>query len=159
MEGKRGALLLRKTVWAVAGMAVCALGMHLSGYGAVSHAFFITDLEDVQKYKNCAWCNLSDADLSGVRLPGANLSGASLSGANLSGADLSGARLNSADLTGANLAGADLTGANLTGADLRGANLRGANLTGTDFRGADLTGAVGTTGRKCKKNSVGVCRE
>ncbi|MFO0751995.1 MAG: pentapeptide repeat-containing protein [Thermodesulfovibrionales bacterium] len=159
MEAKRRALPVRRAARAVACAVVCGFGLHLLGYIFMSEAFFITDLEDVQKYKNCAWCNLSDADLSGVRLPGANLFGTTLSGANLAGADLSGAKLNSADLTGANLAGADLTGANLTGADLRGANLKGANLSGTDLRGADLSGAVGTAGRKCKKNSVGVCRD
>ncbi|HEY9642960.1 MAG TPA: pentapeptide repeat-containing protein [Coleofasciculaceae cyanobacterium] len=65
--------------------------------------------------KQCAGCNLQQANLANRDLRGANLAGANLAGANLAGA---------------NLAGANLRGANIQGANLRGANIRNTILPG-----------------------------
>ena len=67
---------------------------------------------------NCAGADLSNADLSYLRLGGIDFSSANLSGADLSGTDLTSANLSVADLTGANFDGAILTGARLDGATL-----------------------------------------
>jgi uncharacterized protein YjbI with pentapeptide repeats len=97
------------------------------------HAFKQADLDKLLSTKECQWCDLH--------------------GANLSGADLHGANLSSANLTGANLSKANLAGANLAGTYLRNSNLSGANLTG-----ADLSEAVWVEGRKCPKESIGECK-
>ena len=81
---------------------------------------------------NCAWCDLSGANLSNV-----NFSGADLSGANLTGADMTGAVLTKADLSGA-----DLTGAMVADADLSGSNLAGADLDQVDLSRAVLVDAM-----------------
>jgi uncharacterized protein YjbI with pentapeptide repeats len=81
---------------------------------------------------DCAWCDLSGADLRDI-----DFSGADLSGANLTGADISGAILRKADLSGA-----DLTGAVVAGADLSDSSLAGADLDQVDLSGALLSGAV-----------------
>ena len=81
---------------------------------------------------DCAWCDLSGANLKNV-----NFSGADLSGANLTGADISGAVLTKTDLSGA-----DLTGAVVTGADFSGGTLAGADLDQVDLSGAILSGTV-----------------
>ena len=62
--------------------------------------------------------DLSQANLSNLKLEGINLKKAILTQANLSNTDLNKAQLNSADLSKANL-----LGANLNDADLKGANL------------------------------------
>jgi uncharacterized protein YjbI with pentapeptide repeats len=90
--------------------------------------------------------DLTDADLSGAFLIEADLNKADLSGANLSESDLGGADLIEADLTDANLSGAYLGGADMTGTylkwtDLSGTNLNGANLSGADLSAADARGA------------------
>jgi len=82
--------------------------------------------------RQCAGCNLQDADLVHADLRGANLRNAQLQRANLS----------QARLEGANLQGANLSFTSLQGAYLQGANLLGATLEGTDLRQADLSGAA-----------------
>ena len=82
--------------------------------------------------RQCAGCNLQDADLVHADLRGANLRNAQLQRANLS----------QARLDGANLQGANLSFTSLQGAYLQGANLLGATLEGTDLRHADLSGAA-----------------
>lgn len=86
------------------------------------------DLSILKATRNCPFCvlleaNLSGADLSDAGLCRANLFGANLSGANLTGADLRGANLIKTNLAGADLSGADLSQVNLTHADLSGAVL------------------------------------
>ena len=76
----------------------------------------------------CSRCDLSNADLHGLRLQGADLSRAYLRDANLSGTDLDLGTLEGADLARANLSTTDLTGTNLSGANLTGANLDGAKI-------------------------------
>jgi uncharacterized protein YjbI with pentapeptide repeats len=76
-------------------------------------------LAQLQATRNCANCDLSGADLSGIQLAKSDLSGADLSTAKLYKADLSGANLKYTIFVGADLSGANLTGAtdaNLTGA-------------------------------------------
>lgn len=94
----------------------------------------------------CQSCDLSGANLKGLKLREADLTGANLSGADLRKSDLRRARLGQAVLSGARLKetrlkGADLGHADLRRADLKEADLRGANLYGTDFQGADLSNA------------------
>ena len=81
---------------------------------------------------DCAWCDLSGADLRNI-----DFSGADLSGANLTGADISGAILRKADLSGA-----DLTGAVVVDADLSDSSLAGADLDQVDLSSALLSGAI-----------------
>ena len=93
------------------------------------------DQNDVVKlltYRECADCNLTDADLIHADLRDANLKNSSLQRANLS----------QANLDGANLRNANLSFTTLHGASLRGADLRGSQLYGTDLRHADLSGAL-----------------
>ncbi|HEY9800003.1 MAG TPA: pentapeptide repeat-containing protein [Leptolyngbyaceae cyanobacterium] len=95
--------------------------------------------------------DLSEANLSGVKLCGvnfsqANLSVINLSGANLSEADFSHAKLNVARLSGANLTNAifnhsSLNVANLIRADLSRAQLRGASLVRAELLRAELSRA------------------
>ena len=119
-----------------------------------SYAFNEADLARLLSTKQCQWCNLHDADLSGAQLSGAQLSNASLTSARLTNANLS--RTN---LSGAFLMNANLTGAKLIDAFLVNANLSNANLTDADFSGADLSGAIWTDGTKCEKKSFGECKQ
>ena len=118
-----------------------------------SLSFNQADLDKLLSTKECQWCDLHNADLSGAKLAGAQLSGANLSGARLPGADLSGANLSStylrnADFSGANLSNAYLDKANLTGAEIKDANLSGANLSD----------AIWTDGTRCDKDSIKECK-
>ncbi len=100
--------------------------------------------------------NLSDRDLSEIRLDRANLIGADLrrcilsdswlnesllGQANLRGADLRGSRLGSADLTGANFENTELRSANFNGASANGARFLKANLDAATLKGASLNEA------------------
>ncbi len=85
--------------------------------------------------------DLSGASLAGSNLNHANFEGARLVDADLSGADLRHAQLAGVDLQGANLVGADLRHADLDEADLRGANLQQAKFESATMRSADLEGA------------------
>lgn len=92
-----------------------------------------------------AGADLSELDLSGLKLANANLAGAILTCANLSKSDLSGADLKAAiladaELSGANCAGAQLANADLVHTKLDGAIFKGANLTGADFSLAEGSG-------------------
>lgn len=80
--------------------------------------------------------NLTNADLSHLKLAGANLTYAKLANANLSKTFLAGA-----DLRHANLTNAILNGTILNGTSLVGANLTNADLTNADFVGADFIDA------------------
>ncbi|ABA23996.1 Pentapeptide repeat protein [Trichormus variabilis ATCC 29413] len=98
---------------------------------------------------NFSGVDLSEANLSGVKLCGvnfsqANLSIANLSGSNLSEADFSHAKLNVARLSGANLTNAifnhsSLNVANLIRSDLSRAQLRGASLVRAELIRAELS--------------------
>jgi uncharacterized protein YjbI with pentapeptide repeats len=77
--------------------------------------------------------DLSQLDLSGIRLREASLWYAHLEGSNLSGA-----QLERAILRGAHLEGADLSGAGADGVDLQGAHLEGANLSKAHLKKAEL---------------------
>jgi uncharacterized protein YjbI with pentapeptide repeats len=119
----------------------------------VSYPFNEADLAKLLSTKQCSWCNLHSANLSGAQLPNASLSNASLSNANLSNANLSRANLSGAFLTSANL-----SGANLSDAFLADANLSNADLTDANLSNADLSGAIWTNGSKCEKKSSGECK-
>lgn len=119
----------------------------------IFYAFSEADLARLMSTKQCRWCNLHSADLSGAQLSGAQLSNASLSNASLSNANLSRANLSGDFLTNTNLSGTNLSDAYLADANLSNADLSGANLSG-----ADLTNAIWTNGGKCEKGSNGECR-
>ena len=129
-------------------------------------------LDSNEKEGECA--DLSDADLTGVDLPGAclfyanltdaylyraNLTGANLYDANLTGANLyranlRGADLRRADLTHANLTDADLSYADLTCVELIGADLTGANLINSELECANLTDTILDEKEQCRKGIV-----
>jgi uncharacterized protein YjbI with pentapeptide repeats len=96
---------------------------------------------DNQHSYNEMLLDLSESELSGVRLDRAHLKSVRLDGARLEGAHLRGANLSEARLWGANLKGADLKGAILCGARLGGAILKGACLEDTQLQNANLDGA------------------
>jgi len=101
-----------------------------------------TDLRRVDLSRaNLKEANLSKSNLTEANLKGANLSGAVLVGARLRGADLVGVHLTGVILTDVNLTGVDLTGVDLSSANLAGAGLSDANLSGADLSQADLAGA------------------
>jgi uncharacterized protein YjbI with pentapeptide repeats len=85
--------------------------------------------------------DLSEANLSGLKLIRVNLNGANLGGANLSGANLKDASLRSASLRNADLNYAFMSEAKLTHANLRNANLSHATLSYTDLSFANFIGA------------------
>lgn len=89
----------------------------------------------LRETRSCPGCDLSNAQLSGLRVELANLRDAVLTGA----------VLYKATLRGADLTGATLTGANLTGADLTGA------------RGANLAGAISDETTRCPTGTPGPC--
>ena len=83
--------------------------------------------------------NLTDVDLSGLRLPGINLQTALLARLNLKKTIVTGGDFRFADLFCANLKNlegkeTDLFGADMQGVQLHGADLRGANLQEVDQR-------------------------
>ena len=73
--------------------------------------------------------------------------------------DLADAKLTGADLSGGRLSGTKLIGANLSKAELSGASLAHAKLSGADLSGADLRGAYWIDGKKCKEGSIGECKK
>jgi uncharacterized protein YjbI with pentapeptide repeats len=82
--------------------------------------------------------DLSEANLSGIKLSGADFSQANLSVVNLSGANLSGTNFSDAKLNVARLRGAHLEEAILNNASLNVANLIRANLSRAQLKGASL---------------------
>ena len=92
--------------------------------------------------RDCAWCDLSGANLSNIDLAGADLSGADLTEADLSGADLRNADLTGTDLTAAVLDGTDFTGVDFKGADLDQVDLTRAVLVGAKLEQANCDWAT-----------------
>jgi uncharacterized protein YjbI with pentapeptide repeats len=91
--------------------------------------------------------DLTQLDLSGLRLDGVDLSRCTLRNVNFEGAKLPGACLDNADLRGANfenarLEYATLRQAKLANARLTRANLRWCRFAGADLRNADLSEAI-----------------
>ena len=84
-----------------------------SGERAEAQKEIDTNTETLLDSKQCAGCDLRDADFSGVDLSGADLSGADLSNAKLDGTNLTGANLTDTNFAGASLAGANLTDASV----------------------------------------------
>ena len=97
---------------------------------------------------DCAWCDLSGANLSNM-----NFAGADLSGADLTEADLSGADLRNADLTGTDLTAAVLNGTDFTGVDFKGADLDQVDLTRAVLVGAKIEQANCDWATKFPENS------
>ena len=95
-------------------------------------------LNKLKETKECAFCDLSGADLRWANIYGAEIAGA----ANLVNANLQGANLKDANLYGANLEGANLSGANLQGVNINWASLYNANLQGSNTHAVDFTGVT-----------------
>lgn len=109
------------------------------------------EIARVQNGQPCEGCNLFQADLAYLELPGINVANsrlrqsnlslvtmdrASLRNANLSVANLFGGRFTGADFSSANLDQAVLVGGYFGGANFEGASLEGANLSGGNFSSA-----------------------
>lgn len=86
--------------------------------------------------------NLSNADLAETDLSNANLSNADLFNADLSYTNLSSAKLTNARLMYANLIEAELPNADLLNADLTDANLTFTNLDNVNFKGCLLSRTI-----------------
>jgi uncharacterized protein YjbI with pentapeptide repeats len=98
--------------------------------------------------------DLNDADLTLANLSGAQFRAAELMAADLSSANLSGARLH-AYLIKANFHQANLTGADLTDTVAGGANFSEANLSKADLSGADLQECIFVKTNLCGANLTG----
>ena len=95
-------------------------------------------------YRSRAKLDLSQAVLSGIKMPGVDLSHDDLTGIDLTKSDLhngrfAGSKLESAHLSRSNLSWADLAYANLRNVSLIRSNLRGASLHRADLQGSDLS--------------------
>ncbi|MFQ5509346.1 MAG: pentapeptide repeat-containing protein [Leptospirillia bacterium] len=86
--------------------------------------------------------DLSEALLDHAKMTRANLGQVDLSNASLIETDLTWANLNKARLVAANLTGACLPDVDLTDARLKNADFTNADLEGADLRGADIAGVV-----------------
>lgn len=132
-----------KRIW-LAALAILTLG-------TAAHAQDASQIARVQSGQSCPGCNLFQADLSYLDLPGIDVSGSRLRQASLALVTMNGARFDNANLSVANLFGGRFTSASFRGADLSRANLVGAylhsaDLTGANLEGANLSGAeLGTT--------------
>jgi uncharacterized protein YjbI with pentapeptide repeats len=98
-------------------------------------------MESLRQERNLAGADMSELDLSGIKLMGLNMKGADLHGSNLTQATLAGADMSEVNLTNAHLDKARIAGASLRAANLRGATLNEAQVAGVDMQDADLTGA------------------
>ena len=122
-----------KRIW-LAALAVLTLG-------TAAHAQDAAEIARVQSGHDCPRCNLFQADLSYLDLPGIDVSGARLRQASLALATMNGAHFDGTDLSVANM-----FGGRFTSASFRNANLTRANLVGAYLHSADLSGAeLGTT--------------
>lgn len=120
----------------------------------VSPAVQAADPAHVAKYKSGANrcqdhgpCDLSGADLSGIKRQFMNLEGANAKGANFSGSRLSNMNISKADFSGANLSSTTWTAGALLQSNLTGANLQGLvgkhnfEFNRNNLTNANLTGA------------------
>ena len=103
--------------------------------GAAATAANPDHVDQLKGTHQCPSCDLSAAELNGLRLDNADLSGA--------------------NLFGAQLYGASLRGANLASAIFQEANLRLANLSGA--KDAVLTGAFTDARTICPDGANGPC--
>lgn len=105
----------------------------------------------VRKKAKLTGADLGKCDLTGANLKGLRAYKATFAKSNLTGARLDDGGFDDADFTAATLAGADLSGshfrrASFAKADLTNANLSGVSLLSADLTGAKLDGATFTTG-------------
>ena len=118
----------------------------------VVNAQDVSQISRVQSGQSCTGCNLFQAELAYLDLPGIDVSGSRLRQANLALSTMNHARFDNANLSIANLFGGRFTGASFRNADLSRANLVGAyfgsaDLTGANLDGATLSGAEMATAR------------
>lgn len=136
-------------------IGLCLVGTLITLPGLGAHAQDAGQVAKVLKGQSCPGCNLFQAELGYLDLPGVDLSGArlrqadlsltTLDGANLSGANLSVANAFGTRMNRANLSKANLDQASFVGAWLGGSDLTGASMAGTNLSGAELPGVSGLT--------------
>jgi len=91
---------------------LCGAVCIVLGLGVIAvHAQNPDHVKQLLETRNCAGCDLQNAQIVRANLNNANLTGANLSGAFLYGTTLHNAALKNANFDGANLEGADLRGA------------------------------------------------
>jgi len=108
--------------------------------------------------KNMSGGTFNSADFSSGNFVGSDLSNSNLNYADLSGANLRHVSLYNSQLKGSNLQGADLSLANLRKANLQYANLQNSNILEANIEGADVSFAIWFDGKKCRKNSISICK-
>jgi uncharacterized protein YjbI with pentapeptide repeats len=145
---------MNKTVAVLVATMLCVLLT-----GSVAYGFNHADIDTLMETKQCANCDLSEANLVGLIVVDRDLDGSNLSGADLTGADLSGTDASGVNLSGAKLAGAKLNGTDLSGSNLSGADLTGASIDGTNFDGAKLDNTLWIDGQPCKEGSIETCNK
>ncbi len=111
-------------------------------FGGLAAAQDAGQIARVQAGQSCPGCNLFQAELSYLDLPGIDVSGARLRQANLALVTMNHARFDGTDLSVSNLFGGRFTGASFRNANLTRANLVGAYFGSADFAGANLSGAT-----------------
>lgn len=139
----------------IARLAALALSAAVVASAAPVLAQNAGQIAKVRAGGHCPGCNLFQADLANLTLPGKNLAKARLRQADLSTVVMNRTRFSSGDLRdvnayggvfgGASFAGADLTNASFVGAFLEGASFAGANLSGVNLSGAEMDRAQGLT--------------
>lgn len=87
-------------------------------------------VEQVKTTGKCKNCDLRNADLSNISIPGCDLSVSNLQGAKFRSSDLSGCLLNNSNLSQVDFTQANLSNANLTESDISGAIFTSATVTG-----------------------------
>ncbi|CBN54403.1 MULTISPECIES: pentapeptide repeat-containing protein [Kamptonema] len=120
-------------------------GVELQGAICNEATLFPIDFDPVKAgayllvpYGSLQNANITDRDLTNIKLMGADLQGANLSSVRFSGSDLRDANLSGAKLQGVNLESTNLSRANLRQVNLSDAKLNSANLTTADLTEADL---------------------
>ena len=103
--------------------------------------------------------NARDAGFSGANAKNASFRNATLEKASLYKTDAQGANFDGVQAKGAEFKEANLIGASFEGADLRGADFKDAKIDGANFKNAKLGRATWIDGKRCKKGSVGECKQ
>lgn len=120
---------------------IIALGAIFALFPA-AYAQDARQIEQVRAGKSCPGCNLFQAELSYLDLPGLDLSGSRLRQADMSLSTMNGTDFGAANLSVSNMFAGRFSGADFSDSDLARANMVGAYFGGADFRNANLAGAI-----------------